>query len=85
MIERVLCKREKDYLQNSLNVQKDFAFLWSRKEACFKRAGCGITEMMPEINTLDRTDITSFLFDKYVVSVCCASEAVGEIERIGRL
>lgn len=82
VIERVLCRQEKEYLWDCSNTQKGFAYLWSRKEACLKMLGCGIAETLSTMNTLNRSDITSFEFEKYAVSVCCTSEKKSEIERI---
>ena len=85
VIRRVLCTEEQEYLKRNTDEEAAFAGLWSRKEAYLKMTGRGISEGMANIHVLDRTDITTHEFEKYVVSVCNARGETCAAERIGLL
>lgn len=82
VIRRVLCTQEQEYLRRNTDEEVAFAALWSRKEAYLKMTGRGISEGMANIHALDRTDITTHAFEKYVVSACNARGETCAVERI---
>lgn len=82
VIQRVLCTEEQKYLKRNTDEEVAFAVLWSRKEAYLKMTGRGVSEGMKNINVLDHAEITTYEFEKYVVSVCNARGETCTVERM---
>lgn len=67
---RVFCKAELKLLNSSFDKEREFARLWSRKEAYLKMLGTGISDDMKSVDTNALDSLTDFEFDSFFVSVC---------------
>ncbi len=71
LIKRYFSIFEQEYVnQNESGKISRFFEIWTKKEAFLKRDGVGIRKNLSEVETIGRTDIETFDFDGYIVSLC---------------
>ena len=82
VLRRVLCENEQAFVQNAADKNTAFAILWSRKEAILKMQGSGIASDLSALDVSARTDVTTQIFGRYVVSACCAAGESCRVETV---
>ncbi len=68
IFKRYFNDEEKDFVNKSINRDKAFTEIWTRKEAYLKRIGIGLNPNLKEVNGLDRS-IVSYVHNDLIVSI----------------
>ena len=79
---RVFCKSELERLNASADKEREFARLWSRKEAYLKMLGTGISDDMKKIDATLHKEISTVDYESFAVSACDLNGAQVEFERV---
>lgn len=72
--KKVFCIEEQELLDKATDKNREFARIWSKKEAYFKMLGSGLTRKMNEFNTLDKNYIQTFDYEDFCISVSCLED-----------
>lgn len=68
IFKRYFNDEEKDFVNKSINRDKAFTEIWTRKEAYLKRIWIGLNPNLKEVNGLDRS-IVSYVHNDLIVSI----------------
>jgi 4'-phosphopantetheinyl transferase len=94
-IAQRFCREETDYIINSADRQRNFFYIWTRKESLLKAKGTGISEKLSRYNCMRDTiddaannmlwHLESFSLNNEYVGAVCAHTAIEAPIRIREL
>ncbi len=73
--KKVFCAEEQDSLDKATDKDREFARIWSKKEAYYKMLGRGLTRKMNEFNTLNKDYIQTFDYENFCISASCLEDS----------